>query len=483
MINRKMILRVMGSLLLIETVMLMLCAGISLLYQEDDLASFLLTAAITTIIGSLLYLYGRKADKELSRKDGYIIVTFSWIIVSAFGMLPYYLSNYIPDITNAFFESISGFTSTGSSILDNIEEFPHGLLFWRSLTQWIGGLGIVFFTIAVLPFFGVTGVQLFAAEATGLSHDKVHPRIGVTAKWIWLIYIGLTLVESILLRFGGMSFFDSICHSLATTSTGGFSTKQSSIAFYKSRYIEYVVTLFMFLSGINFSLYILFLNGKFKKLRDEGELKLYLFSVLFFSTFIALILYFVDNEPLEYSIRSALFQVASIHTSTGFATADYMTWQPVVWGALFITMIIGACAGSTSGGIKGIRLLILGKITRNEFKRILHPNAVLPVRINKTVIPDTIQSIVLAFLFLYFSFMFMSILIFQALGLEFKEAVGIAISSISNSGPGLGRFGPSFSWSALPNIAKWWASFLMLLGRLELFSVLLILTPGFWRKN
>ena len=211
MINRKMILRVMGSLLLIETAMLMLCAGISLLYQEDDLTSFLLTAAITTIIGSLLYLYGRKADKELSRKDGYIIVTFSWIIVSAFGMLPYYLSNYIPDITNAFFESISGFTSTGSSILDNIEEFPHGLLFWRSLTQWIGGLGIVFFTIAVLPFFGVTGVQLFAAEATGLSHDKVHPRIGVTAKWIWLIYIGLTLVESILLRFGGMSFFDSIC--------------------------------------------------------------------------------------------------------------------------------------------------------------------------------------------------------------------------------------------------------------------------------
>ncbi|MDD4376508.1 MAG: potassium transporter TrkG [Clostridia bacterium] len=483
MINKKMILRVIGSLLLIETVMLSLCSGISLIYQEDDLFSFLSTAGITATIGLLLYTYGRNATGELSRKDGYIIVSFSWIIVSAFGMLPYYLSNYIPDITNAFFESISGFTSTGSSILDNIEEFPHGLLFWRSLTQWIGGLGIIFFTIAVLPFFGVNGVQLFAAEATGLTHDKVHPRIGITAKWIWLIYIGLTLSETILLCFGGMSPFDSICHSLATTSTGGFSTKQNSIAFYNSKFIEYIITLFMFLSGINFSLYILFLNGKFKKLREEGELKLYFLSVLFFSTLITLTLFLIDKKPLEPSIRSALFQVTSLHTSTGFATTDYMTWQPVAWGSLLVTMALGACAGSTSGGIKCIRLLILKKITSNELKRILHPNAVLPIRVNKTIIPNTIQSIVLAFFFLYFSFLLISILLFQALGLNFDEAVGVTISSISNTGPALGKFGPAFSWNALPNFAKWWASFLMLLGRLELFSVLIIFTPGFWRKN
>ncbi len=483
MINKKMILNVMGSLLLIETAMLLLCSAISFFYKEDDLSSFLITAGITAVCGVLLYLYGKKGSKELNRKDGYIIVTLSWITVSTFGMLPFYISGYIPSITDAFFESISGFTSTGSSILDNIEEFPHGLLFWRSLTQWIGGLGIVFFTIAVLPFLGVSGVQLFAAEATGLTHDKVHPRIGITAKWIWLIYLGLTLTEVILLYIGDMSLFDSICHSLATTSTGGFSTKQSSIAFYNSRYIEYIITLFMFLSGINFSLYILLINRRFKKLREEEELKLYIASVLFFSAIVTISLYFTNNESLEYSIRTALFQIVSIHTSTGFATTDYMTWQPIAWGVLLIVMITGACAGSTSGGIKCIRLLILGKITRNEFKRILHPNAVLPVRVNKTVIPNTIQSTVLAFLFLYFAFMFVSILVFQEFGLEFNEAVGIAISSISNTGPGLGRFSPSFSWSALPDVIKWWASFLMLLGRLELFSVLLIFTPGFWRKS
>ncbi|NMA73568.1 MAG: TrkH family potassium uptake protein [Bacteroidales bacterium] len=483
MINKKMILNVMGSLLLIETAMLLLCSAISFFYKEDDLSSFLITAGITAVCGVLLYLYGKKGSKELNRKDGYIIVTLSWITVSTFGMLPFYISGYIPSITDAFFESISGFTSTGSSILDNIEEFPHGLLFWRSLTQWIGGLGIVFFTIAVLPFLGVSGVQLFAAEATGLTHDKVHPRIGITAKWIWLIYLGLTLTEVILLYIGDMSLFDSICHSLATTSTGGFSTKQSSIAFYNSQYIEYIITLFMFLSGINFSLYILLINRRFKKLREEEELKLYIASVLFFSAIVTISLYFTNNESLEYSIRTALFQIVSIHTSTGFATTDYMTWQPIAWGVLLIVMITGACAESTSGGIKCIRLLILGKITRNEFKRILHPNAVLPVRVNKTVIPNTIQSTVLAFLFLYFAFMFVSILVFQEFGLEFNEAVGIAISSISNTGPGLGRFSPSFSWSALPDVIKWWASFLMLLGRLELFSVLLIFTPGFWRKS
>ena len=483
MINSKMILNVMGSLLLIETAMLLLCSGISFFYQEDDLYSFLITAGITVVCGLLLYFYGRKGSKELNRKDGYIIVTFSWITVSTFGMLPFYLSGYIPSITDAFFESISGFTSTGSSILDNIEEFPHALLFWRSLTQWIGGLGIVFFTIAVLPFLGVSGVQLFAAEATGLTHEKVHPRIGITAKWIWLIYLGLTLAEVILLYIGDMSLFDSVCHSLATSSTGGFSTKQSSIAFYNSRYIEYIITLFMFLSGINFSLYILFISGRFKKLREEEELKLYIASVLFFSAIVTISLYFTNDESLEYSIRTALFQIVSIHTSTGFATADYMTWQPIAWGVLLIVMITGACAGSTSGGIKCIRLLILGKITKNEFKRILHPNAVLPVRVNKTVIPNTIQSTVLAFLFLYFTFMFVSILVFQELGLELDEAVGIAISSISNTGPGLGKFGPAFSWSALPDVIKWWASFLMLLGRLELFSVLLIFTPRFWKKS
>ena len=478
-----MIYRITGFLLLIETGLLLCCAGVSLIYREDDLSSFLLSAGLTTLVAILLLALGKGAEKQLNRRDGYVIVSVAWVVFSLFGMLPFYLSHYIPSITNAFFETMSGFSSTGATILDDIEALPHGLLFWRSMTQWIGGLGIVFFTIAVLPIFGVSGVQLFAAEASGPTHDKVHPRIGVTAKWIWGIYAGMTGTLIVLLVFGGMSVFDSICHAFTTTSTGGFSTKQASIEYYHSPYIDYVISIFMFLSGINFTLLLLMFNGKIKKFIHDAELKFYFICVSFFTIFIAFWLYRTCDMGVEEAFRKSLFQVISLQTSTGFATADYMLWPSILWGCLIVVMLIGACAGSTTGGIKCIRMVILFKVAKNEFKHILHPNAVLPVRVNKQVISPSIQSTVLAFTFLYAVIAIISILIMLGFGVGFLESIGTVVSSMGNMGPGLGTCGPAYSWSELPDAAKWLLSFLMLLGRLELFTVLLLFSSDFWKKN
>ena len=435
MINSKMIYRIMGFLLLIETAMLMCCGGVSLFYKEDDLNSFLLSSAITTFVGVIMLAIGRGAEKSLNRRDGYVIVSVAWITFSLFGMLPYYIG------------------------------------------------GIVFFTIAVLPIFGMGGIQVFAAEASGPTHDKVHPRIGVTAKWIWGIYAGMTGTLIILLVFGGMGLFDSICHAFTTTSTGGFSTKQTSIEYYHSPYIDYVISIFMFLSGVNFTLLLLMFNGKIKKFIHDAELKFYFISVAFFTIFIAVWLYQTSSMGAEEAFRKSLFQVISLQTSTGFATADYMLWPSILWGCLLIVMIIGACAGSTTGGIKCIRMVILFKVAKNEFKHILHPNAVLPVRVNKQVISPSIQSTVLAFTFLYAVIAIVSILIMMGFGVGFLESIGTVISSIGNMGPGLGTCGPAFSWSELPDAAKWLLSFLMLLGRLELFTVLLLFSSDFWKKN
>lgn len=483
MINSKIIYRIIGFLLLIETGMLLCCGGISLFYGEDDLRSFLISSVVTVGASLLLLKMGQGAERTLNRREGYVIVSLAWVVFTIFGMLPFCIGRYIPNLADAFFETMSGFSSTGATILDNIESMPHGILFWRSLTQWVGGLGIIFFTIAVLPIFGVNGVQVFAAEASGPTHDKVHPRIGITAKWIWSIYAGLTGTLIALLIVGGMSPFDSVCHALTTASTGGFSTRQNSIAFYNSPYMEYVLSFFMFVSGINFTLLLLVVKRKFGKVVNDAELRFYFKFVLFFTLFIAVWLYYSTPMGMEEAFRKSLFQVVSLQTSTGFATADYMQWPPILWGCLVVVMVVGACAGSTTGGIKCIRMVILFKVVRNEFKHILHPNAILPIRINKQVISSSTLSTVLAFSFLYVVIAFVCVLILLGMGVEFMESVGVVISSISNMGPGLGLCGPAYTWSALPDAAKWLLSFLMLLGRLELFTVLLLFTSDFWKKS
>lgn len=463
--------------------MFLICSGVSYYYNDEALLDFWKSAGITAGAGLLMVAAGRNGNRQLTRRDSYVLVSLAWVIFSFFGMLPFYISGYIPDVTNAFFETMSGFTSTGATILDNIESLPHGLLFWRSMTQWIGGLGIIMFTIAILPIFGINGIQVFVAETSGPTHDKVHPRIGVTAKWIWSIYTGITTVLVALLMLGGMDWFDSVCHAFATTGTGGFSTKQASVEYYNSPYIEYVISIFMFISGINFTLLLLVANRKFKKAVGNAELKWYFWSVVCFTGIIAAILFRTSPMDMEEAFRKSLFQVISLHTSTGFATDDYMLWTPVLWGLLTIVMIIGACAGSTTGGLKCIRMVILAKVSRNEFKHILHPNAVLPVRANKQVVSPSVISTVLAFCFLYFVLIIVGILLMMGMGIGLVESIGCVISSIGNMGPGLGETGPAYSWNALPDAAKWLLSFLMLLGRLELFTVLLLFTPEFWKRN
>ncbi|MCD8310550.1 MAG: TrkH family potassium uptake protein [Prevotellaceae bacterium] len=483
MIHKKMIFRVLGFLLFIVTGLMLCSAGVSIGYGEGDLPAFLITAAITVCAGLLLTFLGKGAERKLTRRDGYLIVSLAWVVFSLFGMLPYILSGYIPDVTDAFFETMSGVSSTGATILDDIESLPHGLLFWRSMTQWIGGLGIIVFTLAVLPIFGVNGGQVFAAESSGPTHDKVHPRIDITARWLWSLYAGLTLIATLLLAAGNMDWFDAVCHAFTATGTGGFSTKQASIAYYHSPYIEYVLSAFMFLSGINFTLLLLFITGRFKKMLFDAELRFYFICVACFTVFTTVVLYTRTPMDGETSFRTALFQVVSIATSTGFATSDYMTWPAVAWGIMPLLMLMGACAGSTAGGMKCIRILIMGKITKNELRRLLHPNAVLPVRLNKQVMTSTLQSTVLAFTFLFILIVFASTLILMAMNIDFMDALGLVISSIGNTGPGLGSFGPAYTWSVLPVAAKWLLAFIMMLGRLEIFTVLLLFTPDFWKRN
>ena len=484
MINWKMISKIMGFLLFIEAGFLSLCTALSIFYKEPDMAAFILSTLLTIAVGIPLSYAGKDAERKLSRKDGYVIVTFAWIIFSIFGMLPYYLSGYIPNLTNAFFETMSGFSTTGASILDDIESLPHALLFWRSMTQWIGGMGIVIFTIAVLPIFGVGGIQLFAAEATGPKIDKISPRIDVTAKWIWGIYIVLTITETILLMLGGLSLFDSVCHAMSTTATGGFSTKQDSIAAFHSPYVEYVITIFMFLSGINFSLlYLLFLKGSIKRLLGDSEVRWYVKTVLTFTIIITIGLLISSPMGLEEAFRKSSFLVVSLQTTCGYVTDDYMLWAPPLWMLTTIITYCGACAGSTSGGTKCIRAVIVARIAKNEFMHILHPNAVLPVKVNGHSVSSTTKSTVLAFFVVFVLLVFLGWFVMMIIGLDFDDAYSVVISSLANVGPGIGMCGPSFSWNALPDAAKWLSIVYMLIGRLELFTVLLLFSPTFWKKR
>lgn len=483
LINRKMIFRILGILLFIEGIMFLMCAGVSLCYQESSYIYFVYTTLITMAVGSFFLLLGRNAENKLSRRDGYCIVAFTWLLFTGFGMLPFYLSGEIPSISDAFFETMSGFTTTGATILNDIEAMSHGMLFWRSFSQWIGGLGIVFFTIAVLPIFGVGNQVLFSAEATGVTHDKIHPKISIMAKWLWTVYLILTVTETILLMFGGMSLFDAVCHSFSTTATGGYSTKQASVAHWNSPFIEYVVATFMVLSGVNFSLYFMCLKGKFRHLLKDDEVKWFLFSVGAITLLITISLIIHNNYGLEEAFRKAFFQVATVHTSCGFATDDYNAWAPFTWMLLIYAMVSGGCTGSTSGGIKNMRLLILLRNMKNEFSRLIHPRAVLPVKVNRQAISLSTISTVNTFILLYLISVFVGWTILMFLGVGLTESFGTVVSSLGNVGPGLGSFGPAFSWSALPDAAKWVLSFLMLIGRLELFGILLMFSPGFWHKR
>ena len=483
MFHPKAIFRIIGFLLLFEALSLLSCIPVALYYGEPT-EYLLLSVAAMVVSGSFFAYICRKAGRNVSRKDGYIVVTVIWIIFSLFGSLPYMLSGYIPSFTDAFYETMSGFTTTGSSILSNIESLPRSLLFWRALTHWIGGLGIVFFTVAVFPIFGLGDMHLFAAESVGPMRAKLHPRISITARWILTVYIGLTVIATVAFYAAGMGWFDALCHSMSAVSTGGFSTKQASIAAFASPLIEYVTVLFMFVGGVSLSLqYLLIFKGRIKELFRDTEFRTYLMFVLVFTVIISVGLFLTTTMTAEWSFRTALFQVVSIQTTTGFATVDYTLWSPLLWLMLCGLMFVGACSGSTSGAMKCVRVATLFKVMWNEFKRIVHPNAVLPVRMARKIVPTSVQSAILAYTVIYFFMVIVGLVVNMAFGIDFLNSFGLSVASVGNVGPALGNYGPMDSLALLPAGVKWFCSFQMLVGRLEFFAVLLLLTPIFWKRQ
>ncbi|GLU42504.1 TrkH family potassium uptake protein [Allomuricauda sp. NBRC 101325] len=494
-LNTRIIIHIMGLLLLCNGSFMLLAAVASGIYKDGATLDIMLAAIVTMLFGIMAMFYTRGHKKEVKRKEGYIVVTFGWIIMSISGMLPYLFSGSIPSITDAFFETMSGYTTTGASILDDIEALPAGILLWRSLTHWIGGMGIIVLAIAILPLLGIGGMQLFAAEAPGPAGDKLHPRITDTAKRLWFIYFGYTVLETLLLKFAGMSFFDAINHALATMSTGGFSTKNASVAYWNDQpVIQYIIILFMFLAGSNFVLSYFALTRRVQRVLKDEEFKSYFLFVAVFAIVSTLGVYYKAEVPVsdfhpmvwgaaESAFRHSLFQVVAVITTTGFVTADFSSWTPFLTVFFFGLMFLGGSAGSTAGGIKVMRHLIIIKNGILEFKRTLHPNAVIPLRYNQKTVSEHIVYNVIAFFVLYMLLFIIGSLVLGLLGLDFESAVGGSASSLGNVGPALGSLNPVSNYNSLPPAGKWWCSFLMLLGRLELFTVLIVLTPYFWRKT
>lgn len=482
MINFRFIINILGKLLVVESAGLALCIIVALLYGEHDATAFAWSALITLVCGLTMCKAIKVKDRILAKKDGYFIVTCTWILFTLFGCLPFLLGGSIPSIPDAIFETMSGFTTTGSSILNNVEALPHASLFWRSLTQWLGGLGIIVLLIAILPGLGIEGRDLYVAEVPGPTHDKLSATFKASARKMWLLYISLTALLTLLLFLGDMSLFDSICHAFATMGSGGYSTKNASIAYWDSAYIQYVIVFFMFIAGTNFGLLHFAFHGKLKRLFQDQEFRLYTIITLAATLIIGLSLYAQQGNELERCIRDALFQVVSLLTTTGFATADYLLWPPLVGIILFLLLFIGGCAGSTAGGLKCIRVCLIFKNTFNEMKRILHPNAIINVKYNgKSVHPNVMNS-VMGFFIIFILVFGVSSIIMSLFTNDLATACSAVITCLSNVGPGFGDIGPMDNFSEFNDFAKIFLAILMMIGRLEIFTVMVLFTKAFWKK-
>ncbi len=485
MINLKLIYKVLGSLLFVETSLFLLCWGISFYYAEDDIFAFSITIIVTLVAAITLRRYGQGADNNLSRRDAYLVVTLAWTTFSLFGCLPFLLGGYITNFTDAFFESMSGFTTTGATVLDDVECLPRGLLFWRSLTQWLGGLGIVFFMIAVLPSMTGGSVKVFAAEATGPIKTKMHPRLSASAKWIWSIYGILTVLCIVTYWLLGMTTYEALNYGMTTTATGGFSIYNSSVEYFHSPSLEYACTLFCFLSGINFVLlYSSVTHLSLKRLWHSTEFRLYFFLIVVFVAYIMAELLVRNRYDIEHAFRSALFTVVSFITTTGLFNDDAAQWPHTTWIVLAICMFVGGMSGSTSGGMKCIRGVMLWKMVSNEFRQMLHPNAVLPLNVDGSNVSQQRRASLMSLLLIYLLLFIIASFLLTLLGIDSTNAVTIILSCLGNVGPTLGiEIGPTMSWGDLPAVAKWVCDFYMLLGRLEIFTVLVIFAPKFWTEN
>lgn len=458
----------------------------SIYYSSGDTGALLSASFITILFGILVWLYTRRFDKQVGKREGYLIVAMGWLFISIFSMLPYWISGTLPDISSSLFESVSGLTTTGASVINDIEAAPRGILFWRSLTQWIGGMGIIVLTVAIFPLLGIGGVELFVAEAPGPTSGKIHPRIKETAKRLWLIYVGLTGSLMIILLLCGMTFYDAVNHGLTTMATGGFSTKNASMAHFGPT-IQYVVIFFMFLAGTNYTVIYYSLNRNFKRVWRSDEFKTYLFLVVGLALIVTTVIYQVSDLPLEQAFRDAIFQVISIITTTGFVSADYTAWTPALTLLFFTLLFVGACAGSTSGGIKIIRHLVFFKNSFLEFRRLLHPKAVIRIKIDQQLVAGRILTHILVFLLIYLMIFVLGSVVMAIILADFDQplltSIGAVATALGNVGPAIGELGPLDNFAVVPMTGKWFLVFLMLLGRLELFTILVLFTPYFWRLH
>lgn len=496
-LNFKIIASFLGLTSMMNGFFMLLSAPFSWYYQEDASFEILSAGLLTISFGLLLWFFNKNASKDIQKRDGYLIVTLGWLMLTLTGTLPYLMTGTITSFPDAVFETISGYSTTGASILNDIESVPKGVLFWRSATHWIGGMGIIVLTVAILPLLGIGGMQLFVAEAPGPSTDKLHPRITQTAKRLWLIYFSFTLTEFFLLKIAGMSWFDAINHAMATLSTGGFSTKNASIAYWNDNpLIQYILIGFMFIAGANFVLSYFALKGKPSKIFKDDEFKYYFLLTVFVTIAITvLIVWFQDPSlrttiyhpkpfgDLESGFRHAAFQVVSVLTTTGFVSADFTMWNYLATALMFSLFFIGGSAGSTSGGVKIVRHVIMIKNSLLELKKQLHPNAIISVRYNGNRVSRNIIFNILSFFVIYMLIFILSTVVLAFLDLDFLSAFATAASCLGNIGPGLGSVSPVNNFAHLSDAAKLFCSFLMLIGRLELFTVLIVLTPYFWRSN
>lgn len=486
----KILLNTLGALSTILGVTMIAPILISLFYGESDTYGFFISSAISILIGLPLYLF-TKYDNSLNNRDGFAIVTFSWILTSIVGAMPFYFSGAIPNITDAFFESMSGVTTTGASIIGNpntlpnlpngIESLPHGILFWRSFIQWVGGMGIVVFYIAILPLLGVGGVQLFKAEVPGPVSDKIRPRVRETAKILWIIYVGITVVQMIFLKIAGMNTFDSICHAFTTMPTGGFSTKNASIAYYESPAIHFIIIFFMFIAGINFSLHFRVINGDIKAYIKDKEFLVYFFIIIFISSIIFISLSYESRIFSDQTIRESLFGTIAILTGTGYVLGDYEMWPVFLQMILLTLMFVGGMGGSTTGGMKVIRILLLVKYAALETRRMLHSRALIPVKIGKQYVEEDVVRNTLGFFLFFMSSFIIATILLSTLGLDIESSIGAAASAMGNIGPAFGEYGPTDNYALMPKPGKWILSFCMLLGRLEIFTVMVLFSKTFWK--
>lgn len=484
-INFPVILRIIGLLLIIEGLFLSVPLATALVYHENDWMCFLLTMVVTTVAGTIMTFGIRPRNPRMGKREGFLLTALIWVFFSIFGMIPFIFMEKQPmSVSDAFFEAMSGFTTTGATVMDSISHLSHGIIMWRSLMQWIGGMGIILFTLAVVPMLNHSGgMQMFNAEVTGITHDKLRPRISQTAKGLWLIYIVLTIVLFILLIIGPMDTFEAICHAFSTMSTGGFSTADASIEAWDSVYIESVVTVFMFLGGTSFVLLYRAAHGEFKPIWQNDVFRAYVWIILVcYVLFVISIFYHGQAYSIKSVTLDPLFQIVSTITSTGYEVSDFSNWGTFTLSLVFALMFFGACAGSTSGGAKIDRLIYLLKNCRNEIVRCVYPNNIFTVRVNRRVIPHETVSKVIAFLCLYVMIIMVGGIILTALGLPLVDSFFSAFSCISNTGLGAGVTGYGGSYALVPDLGKWLLAIIMMIGRLELFTVLILFTPTFWKK-